>query len=147
MNEQAQQVKIVKAFPVSKEELFKAWTEEDQLKQWWKPMNKELVNVENEIKEDGAVVYTFDNDLKIHGKYKQAQPAEKLVYSWIWEMPGDSHHKGEYLLTVLFSKKGQGSELQVTQENFKSEHSIQPHRDGWEQALNELEAYLKNTKH
>jgi uncharacterized protein YndB with AHSA1/START domain len=146
MNEQAQQVSIQKQFSASRDELYKAWTEENQLKQWWRPMDKELVSVENEIQEGGTVVYTFSNDLKIQGEYKEVQPGQRLVYSWIWELPEDSHHKCEYLLTVLFNNKDNGSELQVTQENFKNEHSIQPHQDGWEQALENLTAFLDKIK-
>jgi uncharacterized protein YndB with AHSA1/START domain len=139
---QSQQVNVQKQFQVSKDKLYKAWTEEGQLKQWWKPMEKELLSVENDIRQGGAVVYTFSNDLKIHGEYKEVELGKKLVYSWVWELPEDSHHKGEYLLTIVFNDKDNGSELQVTQENFKSEHSIQPHQDGWEQALENLQTFL-----
>jgi uncharacterized protein YndB with AHSA1/START domain len=143
MNDQAQQVRVRKTFRTGKKALYLAWIEEAQLRQWWKPMNKELASVENEIKEGGKVVYTFSNDLKIHGQYKEVKEGEKLVYSWIWDLPEDSHQKGEYILTVLFKGDDTQSELEVLQESFQSQHSVKPHQDGWEEALQDLSNYLQ----
>ncbi|HVF97558.1 MAG TPA: SRPBCC domain-containing protein [Flavisolibacter sp.] len=143
MNEQAQQIGLQKEFATSKESLYRAWTEDAALKQWWKPMNKELVSVENDIQPGGKVAYTFENDLKIHGEYKEVQQGEKLVYSWIWDLPDDTQHKGEYLLTIGFSGNSETSRIDVLQENFRDEHSVQPHRDGWEGALEDLKRFVE----
>lgn len=143
MNEQAPTINIQKEFNAAKDTLYRAWTEEGSLKQWWKPMNKTLVSVENDIRPGGKVVYTFDGDLKIHGEYKEAQPGEKLVYSWIWDLPQDTVHGGEYQLTIGFSSDGEKSRLSVLQEAFQNEHSVQPHREGWEQALEELKCFVE----
>jgi uncharacterized protein YndB with AHSA1/START domain len=141
-NETTANVHVTKSFPVSKEELYKAWTDQEQLKQWWKPMNKQLVNVENDIREGGQVVYRFEDNLEIKGSYKEVAQGDKLVYSWNWELPEDSMHKGEYLLTVAFNGNGSESSLDITQENFQHEHAIKPHESGWEDALEDLRAYL-----
>lgn len=141
-NETNARVHVTKSFPVSKEELYKAWTAEEQLKQWWKPMNKQLSSVKNDIREGGRVTYHFEDNLQIEGEYKEVAEGEKLVYSWNWDLPDDSMHKGEYLLTVQFKGEGSESILDVTQENFRSEHSIKPHEEGWEEALEGLRHYL-----
>lgn len=140
---QAQQIHLTQSFAAGKEALYKAWTEEAELKQWWHPMDKQLASVENDIRPGGTVRYTFENGLEIHGTYKEAQPAEKLVYSWVWEMPEDSVHKGEYLLTIRFRGSDGESELDVLQENFKSEHAVKPHQEGWEDALQKLKGHLE----
>ena len=133
---------LTKKFPADKEVLYKAWTEPDQLKQWWKPMNKKLVHVQNDIRQGGEVVYEVEGNMKITGEYKDVAEGNKLVYSWNWELPEDSLHKGEYLLTVQFRENGDGSALEVSQDQFKNEHAIKPHRDGWEEALEELKKFL-----
>ncbi len=81
MTNEAQTVNIQKSFKATKDALYKAWTEEAALKQWWKPMDKTLISMETDIRSGGKVVYTFEGGLKIHGEYKEAQPGEKLVYS------------------------------------------------------------------
>ena len=141
-NEKSASVHVTQSFPVSKEELYKAWTEEEQLKQWWKPLNKKLTRVENKIHEGGQVAYFFEDDLQIRGEYKEVAEGDKLVYSWNWDFPKESMHKGEYLLTVRFTGSGNESGLAITQENFHSEHAIKPHEEGWTEALNDLKEHL-----
>ena len=143
-NETNGNVQVNKRFPVSKDELYRAWTDEEQLKQWWKPMNKQLTKVENDIREGGKVAYHFENDLVIEGEYKEVAEGEKLVYSWNWQVPEDSMHKGEYLLTVQFTDSGNESALDITQENFRSQHAIKPHEEGWEEALEALKHHLSH---
>lgn len=133
---------VSKTFPVSKERLYKAWTEPEELKQWWKPLGKSLVSVENDIREGGKVRYSFEDGLEISGQYKQADAGKKLVYSWIWHIPEASLHNGDYLLTVAFNEEGEGSSLSVTQENFAQEHAIKPHEEGWQEALDALQYHL-----
>lgn len=143
MNSQEQTVNIQKEFNAVKDNLYRAWTEEGSLKSWWKPMDKTLVSVENDIRPGGKVVYTFEGDLKIHGEYKEAQPGEKLVYSWIWDLPENGVHGGDYQLTVSFGGEGEKSTLSVLQEAFQNEQSVQPHREGWEQALDDLKRFVE----
>src|SRR5690349_13788222 len=101
-NETSPAINVTEQFPVDIEALYKAWVEPDQLKKWWKPMDKQLASVENDVREGGKVVYRFEAGLTIGGQYKEVKPAEKLVYSWNWELPDGAVHNGEYLLTVLF---------------------------------------------
>lgn len=143
MKTEAQKVSLTKEFNASKEELYRAWTEEEALKQWWKPMNKQLVSVENDLREGGKVEYKFDNDLTIYGTYKEVKAGDKLVYTWIWDLPDGTDHKGEYLLTIEFTGDGDTSSLSVLQEDFKNEHAVKPHEDGWEGSLNDLKQYLE----
>jgi uncharacterized protein YndB with AHSA1/START domain len=135
-NENTPEVHLTKDFPVGKQTLYKAWTEPEQLKRWWKPMNKQLSNVENDIRKGGRVAYHFEGGLTIEGEYKEVAAVEKLVYSWNWELPEDTVHKGEYLLTVQFSGGDNKSTLDVTQQNFK------PHQEGWEEAMSSLYDFL-----
>ena len=142
MKEVIDQVHIRKNFAVSKAELYSAWVEEAELKQWWMPMNKHLLDVQNEIKEGGSIAYRFENDLTIDGQYREVQPEEKLVYSWNWEVPGQNFEESKYRLSVVFTGQDNSSRLEVRQENFADEEAIHPHREGWDKALNDLQQYL-----
>ena len=139
----ALKVEAGKSFPVSVDQLYKAWTSSDELKQWWKPMGTTLKEVTNDIKEGGTVRYVFGGDkLVISGKYLEVKEKEKLVYTWNWELPNDAVRNAEYKLTVSFEAKDNGSEIKVVQENFQDEETLLPHREGWEQGLSELEQFL-----
>jgi uncharacterized protein YndB with AHSA1/START domain len=146
-NESNPTIQVSKSFDISKEKLYKAWTEPEELKQWWKPMDKQLTKVENEITEGGTVRYQFEDNLQVRGEYKEVTPGEKLVYSWIWEVPEESLHKGEYLLTVAFKDEGDGkSSLDISQQNIMEEHAVKPHQTGWDEALEDLKNYLASAK-
>lgn len=141
-NENPSTIHVEESFPVDKATLYKAWTEPDELKKWWKPLNKQLLRVENDLRAGGKVVYEFEGELKISGEYKEVEKENRLVYSWNWSFPQKAIHDGDYLLHVQFNQAGNGSSLTVTQENFKDEHAIKPHREGWEASLAALKNYL-----
>jgi uncharacterized protein YndB with AHSA1/START domain len=93
------------------------------------------------------VRYQFEDNLQVRGEYKEVTPGEKLVYSWIWEVPEESLHKGEYLLTVSFKDDGDGgSSLDISQQNIMEEHAVKPHQTGWDEALEDLKNYLASAE-
>ncbi len=142
----ALKIEAGKSFPVSSEQLYNAWTNSGQLKQWWKPMGNTLKEVINDLREGGTVRYLFDSDkLVISGKYLEVKEKEKLVYTWNWELPNDAVRNAAYKLTVSFYSKDNGSEIKVLQENFEDEESMLPHQEGWEKGLSDLEHFLNGS--
>ena len=136
-----------KEFNVTVEELYKAWTTPDALKEWWQPSGSKLKIVELDVKEGGAFKYEFEGkdgktSLVITGNYQEVKENEKLAYSWNWNVPESEVKEAEHALTVLFVANGEGSQIKVTQENFENEESINPHKEGWEKALNDLHNFL-----
>jgi len=139
-------VESAKSFPVSVNQLYKAWTDPEQLKQWWKPMGNSLKEVTNDLKKGGTVRYIFDNDkLIIAGEYLEVAENEKLVYTWNWELPNDAVRNAAYQLTVNFTGQGDSSEIKVLQENFENEEAMLPHQEGWNKGLTELEQFFANS--
>ena len=139
---------VQKDFRVNRDRLFEAWTKEEELKLWWHPMGNHLTRVVNELKEGGQVRYEFIHPdgghlITIEGAYKEVKGNEKLVYTWNWNLADDAVRNAAFLLTVEFVEQGEGSRLQVTQENFTNEESMLPHREGWEKGLEELKNYLE----
>ena len=140
-------VDVSKDFSVPVDQLYDAWTSTEKLKQWWKPMNKTLTEVVNDIKEGGTVKYLFsDNSLVIEGKYLEVKPKEKLVYTWDWDLPADDVKDSAYKLTIEFSKKNNQLAIHVIQENFENEEGTLPHKQGWEKGLEDLDKFLQSEK-
>lgn len=143
-------IEVEKEFDAPVEKLVKAWVEPDDLKEWWKPAGNILKNVENEIKEGGKLRYEFqtpdqETALIITGEYKEVKENEKLSYTWNWEVPtSEAINNSNYMLHVAFdSLDNDKSKIKVKQENFQDQESIQPHREGWDKALEDLSSYLK----
>ncbi len=140
-------VEATKEFSVPPERLYEAWTQEADLKQWWKPMGNNLTSVTNDLKPGGSVRYSFESPdhnpaFEIHGSYQEVVEAKKLVYTWNWELHNNDIQESDFQLTIVFSAQGTGSLLQIKQENFKSEEALQPHQQGWEKSLNDLKNFL-----
>ena len=135
-------VEVQKQMQVKAAEVFAAWTQPDQLKKWWKPMNETLTEVTNDVKEGGVVKYVFETGITILGEYEEIEENKKLVYSWDWNFPKDAIKNSKYKLTVTFSDEGEGSKLHVQQQAFQEEESTLPHKEGWEKGLNDLAEYL-----
>ncbi|GEO11304.1 SRPBCC family protein [Segetibacter aerophilus] len=139
----SQKIEVSKQFSVPVEKLYQAWNDPQQLKQWWKPMGKDLKDVTNDLKEGGEVRYTFeDESLVIAGKYEEVKPNERLAYTWDWQFPNDAAKNAAYKLTIEFASKGSGSEIRVTQEDAQSEENLHPNENGWEKGLSDLESFL-----
>jgi len=137
---------VSKQFNCSKEVLYRAWTEPEQLKQWWKPMGNRLTDVVNNIKEGGEVKYMFaDNRLTIEGKYEKVQGHDILEYTWNWHMSTEPIPDAPYKLSVRFEGGENNSTISVTQTGFKDDESVKPQQQGWEKGLQQLHDYLSKS--
>ena len=138
-------LQISKDFSCSKEKLFSAWTNPAQLTAWWKPLGKELANVENNIEPGGAVSYRFAEDqLLIDGVYSKVEGKELLEYTWSWHVSAEPLKDSAYTLSVRFNGDETKSSIAITQDGFENEESVNPHQEGWEQGLEQLKSYLEN---
>lgn len=136
-----------KEFNVPVETLYSAWTEAEQLKQWWKPMKMNLADVVNDLNEGGEILYKFEGEsgtkLTIKGSYEQVQPGEKLVYTWNWELPDDKLNS-QYKLEVSFKGTESGSSIHIVQVEEADQEAVKPKEGGWDHELDNLASYLEN---
>ena len=144
-------VNVSKDFAAASDILYRAWTEPDQLKKWWKPMGNQLTEVNTDLKEGGEIEYKFKSEgsenLVIRGEYLEVIPNEKLVYTWKWHVQDEALDDSEYTLTVNFKSADQRSSIQISQEDNNSRESIKPHQHGWDEALNHLAEYLESNQY
>lgn len=144
MENNSSNLNVSKQFNCSKEALYSAWTQPEQLKQWWKPMGNTLTDVVNDIKEGGEVKYVFaDKQLTIDGKYEKVQGNDLLEYTWNWHVTSEPIPAAPYKLSVRFEGDENNSTISITQTGFKNDESVQPHQQGWEQGLQQLQDYLE----
>lgn len=140
-------IQASKSFNAPVSALYKAWTDPEQLKQWWKPMGMSLNNVENEITEGGKVIYHFSGDegtsLTIEGTYQEVQPNERLVYTWNWQFP-DEKLNSAYKLEVTFQGSEEESSISITQNEEEQQESVKPKESAWDDQLIKLAQFLES---
>jgi uncharacterized protein YndB with AHSA1/START domain len=144
MDNNAANLEVSKEFQCSKEQLFKAWTDPEQLKKWWKPMGKQLVEVVNDLTEGGDIRYVFEDNVTIDGKYEKVSGNNLLEYTWNWHFAAGPVEDASYKLSVKFEGDETGSAISIKQESSGNAESIQPNEHGWEQGLEQLAAYANN---
>ncbi len=149
MENTTQSLHAEKSFTANVNDLYDAWINAEKLKQWWQPAGNNLANVENDVREGGKIKYEFEGKdkqttLVITGQYKEVKPAQRLVYSWNWQMPGSEHlSNNPFELTIEFSGDEKGSTISVTQTAQDQNEAIQPRQKGWEDELESLHQFLK----
>lgn len=142
-------MEIQKDFPVGKERLYQAWTNTEELKQWWKPLGNSLAEVNIDLKERGTIKYVFipsgdASSFIITGEYIEVKEKEKLVYTWNWHFPQQTIKDENFKLTVSFQDIENGSRLSVVQEPISEGETLNPNREGWEKSLEALHKYLNS---
>lgn len=140
-------ITVTKGFKVPVEALYRAWTDGEQLKQWWKPMNLSLVSIVNEVRIGGEIAYNFQGEsgtsLTIDGTYQEVEPQEHLVYTWNWQLP-DEKLNSKYKLDVHFKSAGEGSNIEITQQEEEQQESVKPKEAAWESELSHLAEFLES---
>lgn len=136
---------INRKYPVSRERVWQAWTDADQMKTWLAPEGMTTADLECDLRVGGAYRLTMvqpDGEKYVaKGVYREIKPPELLSYTWTWEedTPAEEH---ETLLTLEFHDLGKETELVLTHENLKSEESSKSHTEGWNSLLNKLAKHL-----
>jgi len=135
-------LQISKTIPATAQQLFNAWTDGDQLKQWWKPMNNQLKQVINEVREGGKIQYEFEGGLLINGQYEKVAQGKLLVYSWNWDFSISPVSETHFRLQIEFAEKDNEATVSITQEGFDKEEHITPHKQGWNEGLEQLADFV-----
>ncbi len=138
-------VHLRRVFSASAETLFAAWTDPDQLLQWWGPPGSVVQSVEVDLRQGGSYRIGFlhpdGNAYHVYGVYQEIQPPRKLAFTWRWEQP--QMDIGESLVTLLFeSESPQKTAVILTHSQLPSEDARHHHEEGWTGILQNLITYL-----
>jgi uncharacterized protein YndB with AHSA1/START domain len=133
---------IVRRLDASPEEVWRAWTEPEALKQWMGHSDAFSVPIaECELRVGGRyriVMKAPDGeDHDVSGVYREVVPNRRLVYTWAWK----STPERESLVTVEMRAAAGGTELTVRHEQFFDDDARDRHHQGWVACLARLERF------
>ncbi len=125
-----------------REKVFAAWTEPEQLKQWWGPGPVTCPEAHVDLREGGSYrIANLEQDGSItwiEGTFERVRKPEELVYTWsVSIVPG-----GPTLVRVMFLPHADGTELVLTHERFAVEAVRDMHLQGWNGCIDKLETLL-----
>jgi uncharacterized protein YndB with AHSA1/START domain len=148
-------LKLERLIKAPRERVFKAWTDPEQIKQWFVPGEKVGQVSAPSAKCDPRVggryrIQTRKADgeyFTAAGTYREVKPPERLVFTWAWEKDGSEPDFGELepdetLVTVEFQSRGNDTLLVFTHERFASEESRDRHLEGWTRILDGFQKHF-----
>jgi uncharacterized protein YndB with AHSA1/START domain len=163
---QAKDFVMSRVFDAPRDLVWKAFTDVEQMKQWWGPKGFTVVRADMDLRPGGSYHYAMKapDGATMWGKfvYREVVPPEKLVFinSFSDENGGVTRHPLnpawplELLSTFTFEDLGKGKTrfslrwsphkpTEVEQKTFDEGHGSMT--QGWSGTLDMLEAYLAKT--
>ncbi len=125
--------------------VFRAWSEPEQMAQWFGPAEVELRHFKADVKVGGAFRVHFvskDGDHIATGNYREIVPNQRLKFSWSWEhytMP-DSE------VTVNFEDLGQTTRLTLVHEGLPDQEDADDHTKGWTSMIGKFAQWMEQGK-
>lgn len=144
----ATMLKINRLYRASRERVFRAWTDPNELKQWFavaEGFTTPIADVDLRVGGRyrlGMQPPGDDGVLIVGGIYQQISPPEKLVFTWRWESPNED--EPETLVTVEFHEQGNGTEVILKHELFIDIPQRDKHGEGWIGCMDHLERFLES---
>jgi uncharacterized protein YndB with AHSA1/START domain len=132
---------IKRRLKASPAKVFAAWTDPQKIARWFGPPGVTGVEAQSDLSIGGRwriVGHSANDTHEVSGVYREIVPDQKLVYTWAWK----STPERESIVTVTFKPDGDGTLLTLLQEQFFDEAARDRHSQGWNGALDKLEAYI-----
>jgi uncharacterized protein YndB with AHSA1/START domain len=129
-----------RTYKASRERLFDAFTDPEEIKKWYAPVEGWAVSVaEVDLRVGGSYHFEFgppgEPAIVEYGRYIEIVRGEKLV----WEMDLKGRTSDEQTVTVVeFLDRDGMTEVVVTEEGYSSKHVRDMHVGGWSRMLDQL---------
>lgn len=137
-------LRVAQTIRATPERLFRAWTEPDELMQWWRMEGDGWASAgaSVDLKVGGKYRLAMTSpDGKAHvavGEYREVDPPTRLAFTWDWDDPAS--RVGETLVTIDFNDVGDNmTEVVLTHERFANAEQASGHEQGWTQLLRLLD--------
>ena len=125
--------------------VYAAWTDPDQLKQWWGPEGVQTRNFTADARIGGKYRWDLVNqegeEMSVFGEYRELVPGKKIVFTWKWDDDEDWETKNS-VVTIELSDRDGGTEVKLTHHKLPSEASRDRHTEGWSSVLDRLEEFF-----
>lgn len=132
-------VQISRLIPAPRPRVWAAWTEPSELARWWWP-ERFHTTYAIDLREGGT--FRFQSAdlpdigvLGITGRFLVVRPPEELRYTWRW-----LHEEGESEVSVVFTARGETTEVRIMHDGLGSLEDRHNHATGWNDCLNRLVA-------
>jgi uncharacterized protein YndB with AHSA1/START domain len=147
-------VNVSRVVHASRERVFNAWTQPEQMRKWMGPVGWQVPELEADARVGGTyrIVYRgtpapTEQDKNpqertgaSRGTYLEVVPNEVIRYSWVADWaPGE-----DTVVTIRLSDVDGGTLVELTHEKFKNAEIAKMHGLGWNASMGKLATYLES---
>jgi uncharacterized protein YndB with AHSA1/START domain len=135
---------LTRRYPVAPEKVWRAWTDAQALKAWFKPgpQGFGVLLAEADARVGGRYRILMKapdgEEHDVSGVYREVVPNRKLVFTWAWKTTPER----ESLVTLTFRAVGGGTELELKHEQFFDAEARDRQEHGRNGCLDTLTTYL-----
>ena len=141
-------VQVRQLIAAPRQEVFDAFTQPEQLQQWWGPADFVTGALEVDLRAGGG--YRFEMrppeegapSIVVAGRYEQVEPPARLAFTWKF-VAGPPSTDPESYVTVDFVDCDGDTEVIVTHGRFPADLDISNYTYGWESGLGKLAARVR----
>jgi len=128
-----------------RDRVYAAWTDPEQLRQWFGPATVETDNLIADVRPGGEFRWDLMNcdgkKMTIQGEYREVQPGQRIVFTWQWQDDED-WKECVSVVTVDLSDRAGGTEVRLTHTQLPNQESRDSHNEGWNSVLEKLETFV-----
>jgi uncharacterized protein YndB with AHSA1/START domain len=135
-------LRVSRTFAASRERVFRAWTEPEELKKWFGAEEGFIIPIaEVDLRVGGRYRLGMqppgsDQVLVVGGVYREVQAPAKLVFTWRWEGAGAS--QPDTFVSIEFHERANATEVILTHEQFPGTAERDSHAHGWDGCFERL---------
>lgn len=135
---------MVRKYPCSRKELWRAWTEESELAQWLRPFGVSTDGLSFDVRVGGHYAYTMVNDhtgeeFPTGGAFLEVETLNRLVFTW---GAPDEPANAAPVITLTFTPDADVTELTLHLRGIQGAPGDGYVYDGWSEALENLGRHL-----
>ena len=131
-------------FDAAPERVFAAFTEQALMQSWYGPETMTAPRCDVDARVGGAYRIELHGAAGlvsiVTGVFTEIDPPRRLAFTWGWL--NGSGRNPETFVTLTFTPRSGGTDLELVQTGFAKEEFRAGHNDGWTSALRSLEASL-----
>jgi uncharacterized protein YndB with AHSA1/START domain len=140
---------LTRVFDAPRAVLFKAWTDAEQIAQWWGPQGFTTQYCQMDIRPGGSFRFCMRSpegtDYWKVGVYQEIVEPERVAFTFAWaDAEGNPGH--ETLVTVRLEALGERTRLTLQQAVFDTVERCEDHRQGWTSCLERFATWLADAR-
>ena len=140
-------LQVRRTLPASREEVYRAWTDPNLVRQWFKPRGGSSPSAEMDVRVGGH--YRWAMKLLGHlyyafGEYIEVDPPHRLVFTFGWDRA--LVRLTDSLVTVEFADRGDQTEVVITHERLANRRLRALHGAGWRTCLAYIDHLVRQAR-